>query len=191
LTLNYRTTQQNLAYAVGILSGASVTDIEGDQESISGYTSSRVGPRPEEVASASIAEELDNLADYLRKWKDEGVPLETVGILVRSNFQVGKVINGLNERDLEARTTGAPTLPGVPSVMTMHRSKGMEFTRVVLFGISDQTLPASYQVKDLAPAEQADAILRERSLLYVAATRARDGLVVSWSGKPSELLGVS
>jgi ATP-dependent exoDNAse (exonuclease V) beta subunit len=44
-------------------------------------------------------------------------------------------------------------------------------------------------VKDLAAAEHADAILRERSLLYVAATRARDGLVVSWSGKPSELLG--
>jgi superfamily I DNA/RNA helicase len=189
LTLNYRTTQQNLAYAVGLLSGAPVTDIEGDQESINGYTSSRVGPRPEEVASASIAEELDSLADYLRKWKDEGVPLETVGILVRSNFQVGKVINGLHERHLEARTAGAATMAGVPSVMTMHRSKGMEFTRVVLFGISDQTLPASYQVKDLAPAEQADAILRERSLLYVAATRARDGLVVSWSGKPSELLG--
>lgn len=191
LTLNYRTTRQNLAYAVGLLRGAVVADIEGDQESINGYTSSRVGPQPEEVASASIAEELDNLADYLRKWKDEGVPLDTVGILVRSNFQIGKVINGLNERDLEARTAGAATMPGVPSVMTMHRSKGMEFTRVVLFGVSDQTLPASYLVKELAPAEQADAILRERSLLYVAATRARDGLVVSWSGQPSELLGIS
>ncbi|MHA7292471.1 3'-5' exonuclease [Arthrobacter sp. HLT1-21] len=189
LTLNYRTTQQNLAYAVGLLNGAPVTDIEGGEESINGYTSSRVGPRPEEIASASIPEELDNLADCLRKWKDEGVPLETVGILVRSNFQIGKVINGLNERDLQARTAGAATVPGVPSVMTMHRSKGMEFTRVVLFGLSDQFLPASYQVGGLAPAERADAILRERSLLYVAATRARDGLVVSWSGKPSELLG--
>jgi ATP-dependent exoDNAse (exonuclease V) alpha subunit len=32
-------------------------------------------------------------------------------------------------------------------------------------------------------------MLRERSLLYVAATRARDELVVSWNGKPLELLG--
>ncbi|MGO4245657.1 3'-5' exonuclease [Paenarthrobacter sp. RAF54_2] len=189
LTLNYRTTQQNLAYAVRVLSGTSVTDIEGDQESIHGYTSSRVGPWPEEIASTSIAEELDNLAAYLRKWQEEGVSLETVGILVRSNFQVGKVINGLNERDLDARAANAPSMPGVPSVMTMHRSKGMEFTRVVLFGMSDQSMPAAYQVGNLAPAEQADALLRERSLLYVAATRARDGLIVSWSGKPSELLG--
>ena len=33
-----------------------------------------------------------------------------------------------------------------------------------------------------------DALLRERSLLYVAATRARDELALSWSGDPSELL---
>lgn len=189
LTLNYRTTQQNLAYAVGLLSGAPVTDIEGEEESVNGYTSSRVGPRPEEIAAASIAEELDNLAGHLQTWKEEDVPLETVGILVRANYQIAKVINGLSERGLQARTAGAASAPGVPSVMTMHRSKGMEFTRVVLFGISDQHLPAAYQVRNLAEAEQADAILRERSLLYVAATRARDGLVVSWSGKRSELLG--
>lgn len=32
---------------------------------------------------------------------------------------------------------------------------------------------------------------RERSLLYVAASRARDELVVTWSGRRSELLGWS
>lgn len=32
------------------------------------------------------------------------------------------------------------------------------------------------------------ALLRERSLLYVAATRARDELALSWSGDPSQLL---
>ena len=69
----------------------------------------------------------------------------------------------------------------------MHRSKGMEFTRVILYGLSGDSVPKSY--KNLPPAEQADALLRERSLLYVAATRARDRLVLSWSGKPSGLLG--
>jgi ATP-dependent exoDNAse (exonuclease V) beta subunit len=34
----------------------------------------------------------------------------------------------------------------------------------------------------------ADALLPERSLLYVAATRARDELASSWSGGPSDLL---
>jgi superfamily I DNA/RNA helicase len=31
-------------------------------------------------------------------------------------------------------------------------------------------------------------LLRERSLLYVAASRARDQLLVTWAGQPSELL---
>lgn len=189
LTLNYRTTQQNLDYAVGLLTGVHVTDIEGEEESNKGYTSSRTGPRPEERSAVSLAAELDNLVSYLNQWRDEGVALETVGILVRSNYQISKVVDGLLERRLTAREVSGRAEPGVPVVMTMHRSKGMEFTRAVLFGISDQLLPAQYQIRNLAPAEREDALLRERSLLYVAATRARDGLVVSWSGQPSELLG--
>jgi len=35
------------------------------------------------------------------------------------------------------------------------------------------------------------ALLRERSLLYVAASRARDELVVSWTDQPSPLLSAS
>ncbi|MCQ1950817.1 AAA family ATPase [Arthrobacter sp. zg-Y859] len=187
LTLNYRTTQQNLAYAVGLLKGAPVTDIEGEQESVSGYTSSRVGPTPLEQAAPTSVAELDNLAATLKTWQEDRVDLGNVGILVRYNNQVAKVISGLDERGMRARNVDASDPAGAPMVMTMHRSKGMEFTRVVLYGLSADSLPASY--KKLAPAEQADALLRERSLLYVAATRARDGLVVSWSGKPLELLG--
>lgn len=186
LTLNYRTTQQNLAYAVGLLQGAPVTDIEGEQETVTGYTSSRVGPLPLEQAAPSSVAELDNLAATLTSWKNDGVDLGTVGILVRYNSLAAKVISGLAERGVSARDVDAATPADAPMVMTMHRSKGMEFTRVVLYGLSADSLPASY--KKLAPAEQEDALLRERSLLYVAATRARDGLVVSWSGKPLELL---
>lgn len=79
---------------------------------------------------------------------------------------------------------------GEPAVMTMHRAKGMEFAKVILFSVGDSQMPMQWALKDLGEAERADALLQERSLLYVAATRARDELVVSWSGKPSELLGV-
>lgn len=36
--------------------------------------------------------------------------------------------------------------------------------------------------------EKSEALLRERSLLYVAASRARDELVVTWTGPESPLL---
>jgi len=73
----------------------------------------------------------------------------------------------------------------------MHRSKGMEFSRVILAGIDDTHVPPAATLRAVPEEERAEALLRERSLLYVAASRARDELVVTWSGKRSGLLGAS
>jgi len=58
----------------------------------------------------------------------------------------------------------------------------------VLFDVSRDSLPAGYAIDRLPDGDREDALLRERSLLYVAASRARDELVVAWRGEPSELL---
>jgi len=44
LTLNYRTTQQNLRYALGVLEGGEFTDSEGGAQDEHGYRSARLGP---------------------------------------------------------------------------------------------------------------------------------------------------
>ena len=49
-------------------------------------------------------------------------------------------------------------------------------------------MPRSMKEYDISEQDQSDAMLRERSLVYVAATRARDVLAVTWSGKRSPLL---
>jgi superfamily I DNA/RNA helicase len=78
--------------------------------------------------------------------------------------------------------------PDTPAVMTMHRSKGMEFAKVILVGIGAKSLPRAYLIDGVADEDRSDVLQRERSLLYVAATRARDELVVMYSGEPSALL---
>ena len=78
--------------------------------------------------------------------------------------------------------------PGQPVTMTMHRAKGTEFSKVLLFGVNQGAIPRPLRDEQYAEDAWADALLRERSLLYVAATRARDELAVSWSGEPSQLL---
>ena len=77
---------------------------------------------------------------------------------------------------------------GRPVVMTMHRAKGLEFRKVLLFDVSENAIPRSLRDQQYSEADRTDAMLRERSLLYVAATRARDQLAISWSGKASPLL---
>lgn len=44
LTLNYRTTQRNLRYAMWVLEGADYVDSEQNQEQGIGYRSARTGP---------------------------------------------------------------------------------------------------------------------------------------------------
>lgn len=189
LTLNYRTTAQNLDYAVGLLSGASYEDIEGGEERSSDYRSVRTGPAPAQEGAKNFVEELDHVASRLRAWKEQEVRGDAIGVLTRTKGQIQKLQSGLAERGIEVRNVDHPGDGSAPLVMTMHRAKGMEFSRVILFAVNEGLLPLGYELNNLPESEQQDALLRERSLLYVAATRARDELVVSWSGTPSSLLG--
>ncbi|AMO59910.1 ATP-dependent DNA helicase, UvrD/REP family [Mycolicibacterium phlei] len=191
LTLNYRTTAQNLHFAVSILSGAEYRDLEQGEESTSGYRSARNGPQPELISCPDFSAELQTVADKIKSWLAEGgVEPESIAVLTRSQDIRDRFVRGLGERGVSARAVdkNAPP-PGQPLVMTMHRAKGMEFSRVVLAGADEKHVPLPASVHNVPEEEKDEAMLRERSLLYVASSRARDALVVTWSGKKSVLLG--
>lgn len=191
LTLNYRTTAQNLHFAVGVLSGANYTDLEQGEEDTSQYRSARTGPAPELIACDNQTAELDTVATKIKGWLDDGdVQPENIAVLTRSQDDRDRFVRGLGERGVTARALDkAVASPGHPLVLTMHRAKGMEFSRVILSGVDDKHVPSPAALRNLPDEESEEALLRERSLLYVASSRARDALVVTWSGKRSELLG--
>ncbi|MGO3431737.1 MAG: 3'-5' exonuclease [Cellulosimicrobium funkei] len=190
LKLNYRTTAQVLRYAVGVLAGEEWVDMEAQDAAASGYRSARSGPVPREVRAASLLDEYEQAAELVRGWRDGGDPPETIGVLVRTNHIGDKVVHALSERGVKAKfiQDDAATGSGSVLVMTMHRSKGMEFKRVVLFGVSSDEGGWGSSLSSLPEADRADGELRERSLLYVAATRARDELAILWNGRRSDLL---
>ncbi|MFT4187839.1 MAG: 3'-5' exonuclease [Aeromicrobium sp.] len=192
LRLNYRTTAQNLRYAVSVLTGTEFIDLEEGVEDTDDYRSARVGPVPRLLPAANLAEELEVAADVVGAWltalKDGEGP-ETIGILVRTEQAGEQLVRALDERQLPARFVSDKTVPsGKPVVMTMHRAKGMEFARVLIFGVDSSALPAPFALRNVSASDKADILQREKSLLYVAATRARDELVILWAGDPSELL---
>jgi len=191
LTLNYRTTAQNLRFAVGVLAGADYADLEQGEEKTSDYRSARNGPNPELIPCEDQAAELDAVTAKVKAWLDEGdVEPESIAVLVRSQDERDRFVRGLGERGITARAVDRnAATSGQPLVMTMHRAKGMEFSRVILSGADDKHVPSPATLRYLPDEEKVEALLRERSLLYVASSRARDALVVTWSGKRSELLG--
>jgi len=69
------------------------------------------------------------------------------------------------------------------SMMTIHLSKGLEFDRVFIAGLSEGLLPHAMSFK------KGEDIEEERRLAYVAMTRARKNLYLSFHGLPSRFLG--
>lgn len=190
LMLNYRTTEQNLRYALSILTGSDYTDMEDEPETGQGYRSSRRGPKPTVKAVGSLTKEYDVVAEIVQKWIDDGTAPETIGLLVPTRKEAESLPRALGDRGLSVAFVdrGSSGPPATPQVMTMHRAKGMEFAKVILFAVGDKNLPRRYQIEALPEGDPAEALQRERSLLYVAATRARDELIIIHSGEPSELL---
>lgn len=189
LTLNYRTTLENLRFALGVLAGEEYEDSEGLDVSTAGYRSARSGPRPFKHATKSDAEQLDTIAADISRWINQGVREETIAILASSNNAAKKVQQELGHRDISVALTTQPQVTGGQVVaMTMHTAKGMEFSRVVLFDVSDGCFPPPWAYKGLPDEDRSDNERKFRSLLYVAASRARDELVVTWKGAPSALL---
>ena len=181
LTLNYRTTKEVLDYAVQMLTGEEWVDGEGQTDSTAHYRSARRGPKPQVIATETEAEEVAVVAEAIKLWKQKDNNVR-IGILVRTNGQISRIVDALSEHDITA--TAANNI----RVMTMHNAKGLEFSHVVLMGVNDDSLPLNYLLDDLAEPEQQDFLQRERALLYVAASRARDQLLITLSGNASKLL---
>lgn len=194
LTLNYRTTKENLEYALRILAGEeglAYLDGEGEIDSVAGYRSARTGPQPYLVRVDSEEQEFDVADHYISQWLDSDRDVH-IGVMCRTRGQISRVVSGLADRGIDAVATRNAERASHEqvSVMTMHGAKGMEFTHVLLMGVGKELMPLRFRLKDLSEEDAREALQRERSLLYVAASRARDELVITATGEPSELLPV-
>ena len=74
----------------------------------------------------------------------------------------------------------------------MHSCKGLEFARLVVVGVNSDSVPLPFAVApEAVDAQQHELDLqRERCLLYVACTRARDELVVETYERLGDILRV-
>jgi superfamily I DNA/RNA helicase len=185
LTLTYRSTHEILTIASRILGTASWDDMDDGTDSLDGYRSVLRGPQPELRAYGSWQEELNGILNQAREWTENGA---SVAVSVPTRKQVEQVQAHLSAHGVRAGSIGpeGPRLHDGVHVGTLQRFKGLEYQRMILAGITDAAVPGQRATSD--PVRQQRELLRARSLLFVAASRARDALVISWSGQPSRFL---
>lgn len=193
LRLNYRSTEEILGWATRILSPVTVDDLGGEgSDTLAGYRSLLHGRRPHADGYASDQAEVAALVERVGNWLAQGVRPAEIGVCARFNLLLDKVHDKLAAAGVpvvRVKDNPGPDVPGV-RLATMHAMKGLEFRCVAVLGVTATALPFAREVTPAHVDEvQHDSdLLRERCLLFVACTRAREALAVSWSGAASSFV---
>ena len=106
-----------------------------------------------------------------------GVALARLEALVAASAadSLGESIGLLLERVALSTSREAETDPERVNLLTLHSTKGLEYSQVYVVGVEDERLPGVRSGEDEAVRETEEA----RRLLYVGMTRARDRLVLT------------
>ena len=174
LRLNYRTTEGIRRAAVAAVKGLDVDALDEDKNPLDGYRSLRAGPTPIRMAFDSAEAEADWIAAAVREHPDTRTLL-----LARTNSLLKKLVDLLATRGLTpTRLGGEQQVTAEQNLLlcTLHRAKGLEAPRVIIFGA--QAIPASWHGKGDA-GDKAVWDRKETCLLYVGMTRARDWCAVT------------
>jgi superfamily I DNA/RNA helicase len=195
LRINYRNTEEILRWAVAVLEGQHIESLAGDGlDSLTGYASLIHGANPSMVGYPDEGTELAALVEQVERWLEAEVPSADIAVCSRFQQLRGKVIERLRAAGIDAvllKDAPDDDIPGV-RIATMHAMKGLEFRCVALLGAAESAFPFTPAVTPLEadPLQHAVDLLAERCLLFVASTRAREALAISWSGQPSPFLSL-
>ena len=190
LRINYRTTEQIRAWAVAMVEGMAVDDLDGEADEEKGYMSLLSGPKPECHRFASAEEEQEFLGKTLKELVKHR-PAEEICLvartakLIKDDYQALLKSLGIEHVVLDKSKEGTG---GGVRLATMHRVKGLEFPVMILAGVNSKVMPLRIAAVEGDPTARKEHEDRERSLLFVAATRARDQLIVTSWGTPSPFL---
>ncbi len=194
LRINYRTTEENRNWAVRILEGLPVDDLDGNIDDQTGYKSLLHGGFPEVRNFKSFEQEIAFLVDYLSRFQKENGLLQDVCLVARSKSLLEQYEAALNQKGIKtyriSRNKAEDRAAAGARLATMHRVKGLEFDRVIIAAVNDGVVPEPRSIQEtMDPTIQKSDELKERALLYVAATRAKKEVLVTSFGKPSVYLG--
>jgi hypothetical protein len=178
MTENYRNTVEIADFAATVVAGDEFVDIEGATSHADVPAQiMRHGAKPQVTRFPSRSRHDQSLVEHVRSLLTSGTRLGDIGILTPTTWAVGDVSQALTSAGL--RSIELVKYDGKPvdaiKIGTIKRAKGLEFKQVLVARTPALLLEALPADADSAALERRELARRE---LYVAMTRARDGLWV-------------
>jgi hypothetical protein len=169
----------------------SIRDVDGLANERRGTISIFDGPDPTLVMAGSEQAECDKVSAILAAALKEGFTPPEIGIFVRSQFELPRASKTAEAAGLPIRGFVDPGKGETDAALVgvMHLAKGLEFRLVILMACDEGVLPLASRIADVADDFELDEVrITEKQLFYVAATRARDRLVISAVDPGSEFI---
>ncbi|MEV7784924.1 3'-5' exonuclease [Streptomyces sp. NPDC088106] len=139
-----------------------------------------IGPKPTLVECTDEAQEIAIIQDAAKRLGSVG----TVAIVARTWADVNRACRGLQVKQIKEDKHFWTDAPGIYCT-TYHSAKGLEFDAVLMPFCGANKMPLPDVVKAFGAGDAAE---RESKLLYVAITRAKSDLLITYSGEKTALL---
>ena len=141
LSLNYRTTQEILAWAVPLARDGS-GDRPGRRGGLpAGLPVPHARPRPQLQVTATRAEEFALLAERIRSWLATGIEPHAIGVAARSASLVREAREALKADGIMTASLSGRGSTQAVRAGTMHAMKGLEFQAVAVIGVEQGLVP--------------------------------------------------
>ena len=190
LKINYRTTDEIRKWAVHLLEGRVIDDLDGGADSNSIYKSLTHGESPQIENLENASAQAKFIGEILTRGS---IPAGRTCVVARIKREVAEIKRLLEDAGIKCAVI-KPSEPEVDSadtlkLATIHRVKGLEFDQIVLASANAGLIPLDLALMDKGDeVSSEEAETEERSLVYVAITRARKNSYILSYGEPSPFL---
>lgn len=195
LKKNYRNTREIMLAAYSLIEKYEFADV--DEDNISTPTrpdlASRCGEKPFLVKCKSFGGEVEFVAGVVQSLieahqgaeEDSSYPeICIIGLTQAAREEINSKLSGQGIICSELKQSGGVDTNNSVAISTIESAKGHEFKHVFIIGVVEGAMPNKFAMEN--------GIAREASRLYVAITRGRDNIYISYNtekdNQPSRFL---
>lgn len=193
LRINYRTTEEIKKLAVSVIEDCHYDNYDGEEEEKAGYISLYHGTKPTYTVYKTKEEEVSSVFESITKLFELGCQYSDIAICTRKKDGLKEFRNELHKQKIPYDDNGSDrwTEGNTISLLTFHKIKGLEFEHVFIVDINDRTVPKlPFDFDDYDKGEQDIYLRNEKSMIYVAVSRAKKHVTVTGVGRRSKLLNI-